>query len=110
MVKDLLANAKDAGSVPGWGRSPGEGNDNPFQCSCLGNPEPGGLQSMGSQGVGYNLVTKQQQSQQHMFYIYTYIYIYICIYIFICYQIGYIFIYIYIYYYTLYIFIYIKPI
>ena len=77
MVKDLFANAEDVGSIPGWGRSPGEGNDNPFQCSCLGNPEPGGLQSMGSQRVGYNLVTKQQQSQQHMFYIYTYIYVYI---------------------------------
>ena len=25
-------------SIPGWGRSPGEGNGNPLQCSCLGNP------------------------------------------------------------------------
>ena len=28
----------DAGSIPGSGRSPGEGNDNPLQYSCLGNP------------------------------------------------------------------------
>ena len=28
----------DAGSVPGSGRSPGEGNGNLLQCSCLGNP------------------------------------------------------------------------
>ena len=38
--------------LPGLGRSPGEGNGNPFQCSCLRNPmteEPGKLQSMGSQ-------------------------------------------------------------
>ena len=29
-------------SVPGWGRSPGEGNDNPLQDSCLKNPRDGG--------------------------------------------------------------------
>ena len=29
--------AGDVGSVPGVGRSPGEGNGNPLQCSCLGN-------------------------------------------------------------------------
>ena len=41
VVKNLPASAGaagDAGSVPGLGRSPGEGNDNPLQCSCLGNP------------------------------------------------------------------------
>ena len=26
------------GSIPGWGRCAGEGNGNPLQCSCLGNP------------------------------------------------------------------------
>ena len=34
--------------------TPGEGNDNPLQCSCLENPrdgEPGGLQSMESEGL-----------------------------------------------------------
>ena len=36
VVKNLLANAGDAGSNPGW-RSPGIENGNPFQCSCLGN-------------------------------------------------------------------------
>ena len=38
--------------MPRLGRSPGEGNGNPLQCSCLENPmaeEPGGLQSMGLQ-------------------------------------------------------------
>ena len=29
---------KDLGSIPGLGRSPGEGNDNPLQYSCLENP------------------------------------------------------------------------
>ena len=45
---------------PGSGRFPGYAN--PFQYSCLGNPwteEPGRLQSMGLQRVGYILVTKQ---------------------------------------------------
>ena len=37
VVKNLLANAGDVGSIPGSGRSPGEGNGNPFQSSCLGN-------------------------------------------------------------------------
>ena len=38
MVKNLPAKAGGAGSVPGSGRSPVEGNDNPVQYSCLGNP------------------------------------------------------------------------
>ena len=37
MVKNPPANAGDVGSIPGWGRSPGEGNGNPIQCSCLEN-------------------------------------------------------------------------
>ena len=41
IVENLPANAGDkgdAGSVPGWGRSPGKGNGNPLQCSCPRNP------------------------------------------------------------------------
>ena len=38
MVKNLTANAGDVGSIPGSGGSPGEGNNNPLQYSCLGNP------------------------------------------------------------------------
>ena len=38
VVKSLPAIARDVGSVPGLARSPGEGNGNPLQCSCLGNP------------------------------------------------------------------------
>ena len=41
MIKNLPANAGDArdvGSIPGLGRSSGEGNGNPLQYSCLGNP------------------------------------------------------------------------
>ena len=42
MVKNLLANAGDTGLIPGSGRSLGEGNDYPFQYSCLENPTDGG--------------------------------------------------------------------
>ena len=35
-------NAGDQGSIPGPGRSPGEGNGNPLQDSCLENPMDGG--------------------------------------------------------------------
>ena len=37
MVKNPPANAGDVGSIPGSGRSPGEGNGNPLQCCCLEN-------------------------------------------------------------------------
>ena len=37
VVKNPPANAGDAGSVPGSGRSPGEGNGSPLQYSCLRN-------------------------------------------------------------------------
>ena len=36
--KESACNAGDAGSIPGLGRSPGEGNGNPLQYSCLENP------------------------------------------------------------------------
>ena len=49
---------RELGSIPGMGRSPGEGNGNPLQYSCLENPmnrgEPGGPQSMGSQRVTHS--------------------------------------------------------
>ena len=36
--KASVYNAGDLGSIPGWGRSPGEGNGNPLQYYCLENP------------------------------------------------------------------------
>ena len=36
--KESACNAKDLGSIPGSGRSPGEGNGNQLQYSCLENP------------------------------------------------------------------------
>ena len=53
VVKNLPANAGDMGLIPRLGRSPGVGNTNPLQHSCLGNSMDRGdwqsLQSMGSQ-------------------------------------------------------------
>ena len=63
VIKNLPANARyarDAGSIPGLGRSPGEGNGNPLQYSCQRVPwteEPGGLQSMRSQKARHNWMT-----------------------------------------------------
>ena len=53
-VKNLLANAGDAGalgSIPGLGRSPGGGNGNPLQYSCLGNPTDRGAWEPSVHGV-----------------------------------------------------------
>ena len=52
MLKNLPINAGDVGLIPGLGRSPGGGNGNPLQYSCLGNAMdrgPGRLQPMESQ-------------------------------------------------------------
>ena len=38
VMKNPPANAGDTGLIPGWGRSLREGNGNPLQDSCLGNP------------------------------------------------------------------------
>ena len=49
--------ARDVGLIPGSGRSPGEGNGNPLQQSCLGNPMDRGAwqpQSMGSLRVRHD--------------------------------------------------------
>ena len=45
-------NAGDPGSVPGLGRSPGEGNGSPLQYSCLENPMDGGAWRVTVHGVG----------------------------------------------------------
>ena len=49
--KESACNAGDLGSIPGWGRSPGEGKGNPFQYSCLGNPMDKGTWQATVQGV-----------------------------------------------------------
>ena len=59
-VYQLLYYFGELGLIPELGRSPGEGNGNPLQYSCLENSMDrgaGGLQSMGSQRVGHDFAT-----------------------------------------------------
>ena len=51
VVKNLPANAGDSYSISGWGRSPREGNVNPLQYSCLGNPSDRGNWQATAHGV-----------------------------------------------------------
>ena len=77
--ENSACNAGDPGSIPGWGRYPGEVNGNPLQYSCLENPldkEPGRLQSMGLPRVGHGLATKPPT------YLYIHTYIHICMLLF----------------------------
>ena len=62
--KESACNAGDPSSIPESGRSPGEGNANPLQDSCLENPmERGAWQATvhGVTGVGHDWVTKHTQ-------------------------------------------------
>ena len=60
MGKNLPANAGVAGSIPGSGRSPGAGNGNPLQYSCLGNSMDRGVLQATLHGVTKELdMTKQ---------------------------------------------------
>ena len=54
-IKNLPANAGDAGLIPGSGTSPEEGNDNPPQDSCLGNSMDRGAWRATVQGVSKEL-------------------------------------------------------
>ena len=61
VVKNLPANAEDASLIPGSGKFPGEGNGNPFQYSCLGNPinrDLVGYSTWSCKRIRYNLATK----------------------------------------------------
>ena len=49
--KETICNAEDVGSIPGLGRSPGEGNGNSFQYFCLGNPMDRGVWGVAVHGV-----------------------------------------------------------
>ena len=75
MVKNLLANTGDAGSLPESGRSPGEGNGNPLQYSCLENPmDRGAWQAIvrGVARVGHDSATKPPpppKGSRHLMYV-----------------------------------------
>ena len=66
--KESAANARDTSSIPESGWPPGEGNDNPFQFSCLGNPMNRNCvcySPWGCKRVRHDWVTKQQQQHSH---------------------------------------------
>ena len=52
--KESTCNAGDWGLIPGWGRSPGERNGNPFQYSCLENSMDRGAWWTTAHGVGHD--------------------------------------------------------
>ena len=63
VVKNLTANAEDTSLIAGFGRSLGEGNGNPLQYSCLGNPMDRRTWWLTVHRVAkerHNIVTKQQ--------------------------------------------------
>ena len=63
MVMNLFANAGHASPIPGSGRSPGKGNDNLLQYSCVGIPieELGRQCPWGHKTVKHDIATEQQQ-------------------------------------------------
>ena len=60
VVQNSPANAGDKGLIPGSGRSPGEGNGNPLQYSCLGNPMDRGAWRATVHGVTKELDTTER--------------------------------------------------
>ena len=62
-VKASASDVGDLGSIPGSGRSPGEGNGNPLQYSCLENPMDRGGSDTTLRGSYYLIVTTSQRLQ-----------------------------------------------
>ena len=65
-VENLPVNAGDADLILGSERSPGEGNGNPLQCSCLGNPMDRGAWQVTVHGV-----TKVLDTIEHKLHFYV---------------------------------------
>ena len=59
MLKSLFANAGDVGSIPGLGRSPGQGNGNPLLYSRLENPMDRGAWWATVHGVTESITTQR---------------------------------------------------
>ena len=76
------ANVGDTGSIPGLGRSLGEGNGKPLQYSCMGNPMHRGAWQATVHRVAKELDTTEQLNNNNMFILEPYIYIYIYIFFF----------------------------
>ena len=66
MVKNLPANAGNAGSLSGSGRSPGGGNGHPLQDSCLENPMDRGAWGATVHGVAHSRTQLKWLSTLHI--------------------------------------------
>ena len=69
VVKNLPTNAggaREVGSLPGSGRSPGEGNGNLFQCSCLENPTDRGAWRATVHGVTKSRTRLSTHTHTHL--------------------------------------------
>ena len=71
--KESACNAGDLGSIPGLGRSPGEGNGNPLQYSCFLPGEPQEQRSLAGYSpwvtrAGHDLATKPTPLLIHLLY------------------------------------------
>ena len=65
VVKNSSVNAGDMGSIPRLGRSPGEGNGNQFQYSCLGNPmDRGAWQATSTAELGHDWARTHAQTRE----------------------------------------------
>ena len=62
--KESVCNAGDKGLIPGSGRSPGEGNGNPLQYSCLESPKDRGAWQVIVHEVAKELDMSYQQSNE----------------------------------------------
>ena len=69
--KESACNAGDPGSIPGSGRSPGEGNGSPLQCSCLENTVHRGAWWATVLGVAKNQTRLKRLACTQMYYIYS---------------------------------------
>ena len=74
--KESACNAGDPGSIPGWGRSPGEGNGNPLQYACLENSMDGGAWWALVHGV-----TKSRTRLRDFTHSLTYSYLFPCVFV-----------------------------
>ena len=83
VVKNQSANAggaRDVGLMPGSGRSPGEGNGNPLQYSCLENSMDRGAWWVTVHGVAKSNTSLKSLSTMHtQIYVYTFMHTHTCI-------------------------------
>ena len=71
--KASACNARDLGSIPGWRRSPGEGNGNPLQYSCLENPVDRGAWWLTVHGVAKSQSDKTYAHMSHEYFPFSFL-------------------------------------